>query len=83
MMVSVDSQVSVMKGTDRIQNTRCVALAGLVGKDANCSIYENRPSPCRKFEASYEHGVKEPLCDEARAAFNLAPLALPDYDGFR
>jgi Fe-S-cluster containining protein len=83
LSVSVDAETSVMKGTDTLQNTRCVALSGTVGKNGSCSIYENRPSPCRKFEASYERGVKEPRCDEARKAYQLAPLTLQDYDGIR
>jgi Fe-S-cluster containining protein len=29
---------------------RCSALEGEVGKDAHCSIYENRPEGCRKYE---------------------------------
>lgn len=28
---------------------RCVALTGRVGKDAACSIYEQRPEICRVF----------------------------------
>jgi Fe-S-cluster containining protein len=83
MVIPVHSEESVMMGTHTIQNTRCVALTGEVGKDAHCSIYENRPSPCRKFEASYSYGVKEPRCDEARVAHGLLPLTLRDYDGFR
>lgn len=73
----------VMRGTDTPSAPRCVALNGQVGKDASCSIYENRPSPCRKFEASYTYGLKEPRCDEARATFGMPPLRLQDYDGFR
>ena len=30
-------------------STRCIALRGEVGKDASCSIYENRPEVCRIF----------------------------------
>ena len=83
LTVQIDSKESVMEGTNQIQSPRCVALTGEVAKDAHCSIYENRPSPCRKFEASYTYGLKEPRCDEARAAFGMPPLRLQDYDGFR
>lgn len=72
-----------MKGTDTLQDPRCTALSGTLGKDALCSIYENRPSACRKFEASYEYGEKKPRCDEARAIHGLPPLTLQDYDAFR
>jgi Fe-S-cluster containining protein len=82
-VATVDAKMSVMRGTDRTINTRCTALIGEVGTNGKCSIYENRPSPCRKFEASYSYGVKEPRCDEARAAHHLPPLTLKDYDGVR
>jgi Fe-S-cluster containining protein len=79
----VTTDESVMIGTDSLRDTRCIALSGQVGKDAHCSIYENRPSPCRKFEASYAYGVKEPRCDEARIQFGLRPLTLASYDVVR
>jgi Fe-S-cluster containining protein len=83
LTVAVDGAMSVMRGTDILQNTRCTALNGEVGLNGSCTIYENRPSPCRKFESSYAYGVKEPRCDEARATHGLAPLTLRDYDGVR
>jgi Fe-S-cluster containining protein len=83
LSLPVSAGMSVMKGTDTINNTRCEALSGQVGKNGSCSIYENRPTPCRKFESSFTYGVKEPRCDEARAAHGLAPLTLRDYDGVR
>ena len=83
LTVTIDVHESIMTGTDAIQSPRCVALAGTVGKDGSCRIYENRPSPCRKFEASYAYGVKEPRCDEARAAHGMRALTLQDYDGYR
>lgn len=33
---------------------RCVALLGKLGKSVRCSIYEHRPTPCRKVEAGSE-----------------------------
>jgi Fe-S-cluster containining protein len=83
LAIKVDDETSVMRGTDITHNTRCKALIGEVGKNGSCKIYENRPSPCRKFESSYSYGVKEPRCDEARAAHSLPPLTLRDYDGVR
>ena len=74
---------AVMRGTERDFRIRCVALTGRVGKNASCSIYERRPSPCRKFEASYAYGVQEIRCDEARAGHGLPPLTLRDFDGVR
>ena len=30
---------------------RCIALAGVLGEEVRCSIYEVRPKPCRTVEA--------------------------------
>ncbi|WP_116472517.1 YkgJ family cysteine cluster protein [Zobellella maritima] len=49
---------------------RCVALEGTVGDCVSCSIYPNRPSPCRQFEANDADGA----CNRARAAYGLPPL---------
>ena len=48
-----------------------------VGKGTSCSIYEQRSSTCREFEASWHEGVQNVDCDAARAAFGLAPLEAP------
>lgn len=66
----------IMKGTGRIP-TRCAALQGEVGAAVHCSIYEKRPSVCRAFAMSWEHGAPSPLCDTARTAHGLPPMS-PD-----
>jgi hypothetical protein len=46
---------------------RCVALRGVVGKSAFCSIYDDRPKTCREFDAGgrgclevrKEQGIKD------------------------
>jgi len=43
----------------------CAFLA----QDNSCSVYETRPSVCRRFEAG------SPECHEARERVGLAPLA--------
>jgi Fe-S-cluster containining protein len=53
---------------------RCIALQGEVGRDAHCTIYAHRPSPCRELQAAWEYGEPSPQCDKARAAHGLAPL---------
>ncbi len=68
-----------MKGTERGLKVRCEQLNGKIGESVNCKIYDRRPSPCRSFEASYEHGVHNPRCDEARAKHGLRPLRLNDW----
>jgi len=59
-----------MQGTEK-NPPRCVALSGEIGEQVYCSIYQQRSSTCRNFEAGSEacikararHGVpvKEPL----------------------
>lgn len=79
----LDGMSRCMKGTNDKHHPKCVALTGTIGKDAHCTIYENRPSPCRKFEASYEDGTQNIRCDEARAKHGLRPLKLIDWKRFR
>lgn len=72
-----------MKGTLEKTGNRCVALSGKVGRQVACTIYPNRPSPCRNFAFSYAPnedgtpGPKNKRCDEARAANGLKPLEKP------
>lgn len=63
-----------MKGTGAKHHPKCVALKGRIGEKVSCSIYANRPTPCRAFPASYEDGKHNPRCDEARRAHGLPPL---------
>jgi Fe-S-cluster containining protein len=65
-----------MLGTD-CKSVRCTALEGEVGTGTRCSIYEQRSSTCREFEASWTHGQHNPDCDAARAAFGLAAIVHP------
>lgn len=74
----VDSKTLAMK-TTRPGVQRCVALTGHIGKNVSCSIYLNRPSPCRKFTASFEDGLHHPRCDEARLARGLPALTPVDW----
>jgi Fe-S-cluster containining protein len=62
-----------MAGTNQ-KKPRCTALTGEVGRSVSCSIYADRPSPCREFPMSGEHGQANNACDHARAAFGLPPL---------
>jgi uncharacterized protein len=68
-----------MKGTNEKRANRCVSLHGQIGNDVKCEIYENRPSPCRDFEASFEGGIKNPRCDKARRAHDLEALGRDDW----
>lgn len=46
-------------------NNRCVALAGEVGCNVGCSIYQHRPKACRAFVPG------SALCYEAREAAGI------------
>lgn len=48
-----------MRGTNQ-KNPRCHCLQGELNDLVSCSIYENRPTPCREFMPG------EPRCHEAR-----------------
>lgn len=63
-----------MLGTSRAQPL-CVALEGTVGAEVRCTIYEQRPSPCREFEAYSPDGAPDPRCQGARAKWGLPPLS--------
>ena len=69
-----------MRGTiDRPR--RCVALQGRLGVDAHCSIYEQRPSPCRDFAPDAGAGRGDAACGDARRLHGLPPL-MASYDAF-
>lgn len=68
-----------MKGTTGA-NPRCIKLEGELGKDAKCSDYDNRPTPCRDFDASWQFGEHEPRCDKARLSHNLPLLTKDDWN---
>ena len=79
MTQKLDNFRSCMKGTDQKQ-PRCIALAGTIGEDVNCTIYENRPSPCRDFGVQWTpdalYIVEEDLerCSRARETWGLPPI---------
>lgn len=75
----LDLSTRCMKGTNDKHHPKCTALMGRVGHLVNCSIYQNRPSPCRNFKASYENGKHEPRCDEARAKHGLKPILKQEW----
>lgn len=62
-----------MKGTNQVPR-RCVALAGKVGEEVGCTIYAQRPGPCREFPSHFADGTPNPKCDELRASIGLPAL---------
>ncbi len=68
-----------MRGTWAKQ-PHCIALQGVVGEHVSCTIYAQRPSPCRELRLSWEDGAPNPQCDNARIAYGLAPLTREDVE---
>ena len=64
-----------MYGTDEAP-PRCVALEGEIGKSVRCSIYRERPGPCRDFAPYAPLGMGDDACDRARRRYGLPPLEL-------
>lgn len=67
MTVPVTAGIVRMQGTDCAE-PRCVALAGVVGGAVGCTIYMERPSPCREFD------IEHAACNRARQRHGLPPL---------
>lgn len=75
MVVPLTPTLVRMLGTDDAP-PRCIALAGEVGRDACCSIYRERPGPCRDFAPLAPLGIGDDACDRARRRYGLPPLEL-------
>ena len=71
--VRVDSTLCAMRGTET-RNKRCAALEGQVTYRVRCTIYNQRPSCCRDFRASWEKDIVNPICNRARAVYGLPPF---------
>jgi hypothetical protein len=56
-----------MRGTNQAQK-RCIALAGEVGQNVSCTIYEARSSSCRECQSGDER------CNRARRAWGLPEI---------
>ena len=78
LTLQLNPYINVMKGTESL-TPRCISLEGEVGGKNRCTIYENRPQPCRSFSASYEDGTNHESCDRARASKGLSPLTAEDW----
>lgn len=65
--------IACMKGTES-GNGRCVALEGEIGQSIGCTIYENRPTPCREYRVWEEDGTPNERCQVLRAKIGIAPL---------
>lgn len=70
---SISPHRRCMQGTNS-KTPYCVALGGEVGVAVACSIYEQRPTPCREFDTHEPDGSPNPRCNELRLRRGLAPL---------
>jgi len=61
----LNAHLRCMQGTSS-SSPRCVALAGDVGRSVGCTIYAQRPQPCRDVMPG------DPQCLKARAAHGMA-----------
>lgn len=61
---------------------RCVALTGQIGQQVSCSIYGQRPSPCRELDPVWLPSGVTPSdqCNRARRRHGLEPLRLLALD---
>lgn len=76
LVVQVSSHLVAMRVTDS-RPVRCVGLLGEVGCGVRCTLYAQRSSTCREFEASWHNGEANSHCDAACAAYGLPPLTPP------
>ena len=77
---AINEREACMRGTLN-RTRRCLALRGTIGVEVGCTIYQQRPSPCRAFapEAGIGHG--DAACGDARRRHGLPPLS-GSYDAF-
>ncbi|AUN95470.1 YkgJ family cysteine cluster protein [Pseudazoarcus pumilus] len=75
LTVPVIGNIVRMRGTDAAP-PRCCALDGEVGVAVRCTIYEQRPGPCRDFAPYAALGIGDPGCDDARRRHGMPPLSV-------
>jgi len=75
LTVAIGNDRLAMRGTDGF-NKRCVALVGAIGVRVSCRIYDQRPSSCRGFAASWKQNRANPVCDRARVSYGLTPFSI-------
>jgi hypothetical protein len=66
----VNSFFSCMAGTNQ-SSPHCHALQGNVGNEVACTVYHQRPSPCREVQPG------DGKCNIARARYGLPPVGQP------
>ena len=67
MTAKVNDFYACMAGTGSA-TPHCAALQGVVGKQVTCTVYEQRPAPCREVEPG------DDKCNRARERHGLDAL---------
>jgi Fe-S-cluster containining protein len=75
---SISPHKNAMNGTNQ-KKPSCTSLRGVVGIATSCNIYENRPSTCRTFKPSFEDGIQNVNCEQARLSKGLEYLTVADW----
>ena len=73
MTEHVQQHLRCMKGTND-RPPRCAALMGEIGRGVRCTIYAQRPSPCREFPVYLDDGTPNEACQRLRAGIGLPLL---------
>ena len=63
----INPWMACMAGTNSA-SPRCGALQGTIGSSVDCTVYDQRPSPCREVEPG------DAKCARARERHGLIPL---------
>jgi Fe-S-cluster containining protein len=74
LTVPLTANLARMRGTDEAP-PRCIALEGEIGRSVRCTLYPQRPGPCRDFAPYAPLGMGDDACDRARRRHGLPALA--------
>jgi len=70
LTTKLTDHLACMKGTEK-GSAPCIALKHTKEEGWRCSIYEQRPSPCREFNVFNEDGTMNKDCQKLRMKIGL------------
>ena len=79
LVTQITPHLVCMKGTEKGKG-RCIALTYTTTEGYRCSIYENRPSPCREFNVRNDDGRPNSECNTLRIAIGLDSVIASNQD---
>jgi Fe-S-cluster containining protein len=74
LTLQLTPHLACMRGTETGKQG-CVALSHDEEQGYRCTIYDQRPSPCRAFNIIEEDGSLNPQCDKLRKAAGLSSVS--------